>query len=166
MMHPDFLIGLLDALGKEGIHRAVDTTGFCSTETLLEVAKRTDLFLYDLKVMDSEKHQKFTGVKNEKILENLKILAETGADIYIRIPFIKGVNTDEENIRQTAEYVASLKGPKKPVSILPYHNIAIHKYAKLGQVYDGNELSEPTPEEIAVAIRIFSEYGIEAAVGG
>ena len=73
MMQSEFLIELLDALGKEGIHRAVDTTGLSKTETLLEVAKRTDLFLYDLKMMDPERHRKFTGVTNEKILENLRI---------------------------------------------------------------------------------------------
>ncbi|MDD4645564.1 MAG: glycyl-radical enzyme activating protein [Bacteroidales bacterium] len=158
MMQPEFLIELLDALGKEGIHRAVDTTGLCETETLLEVAKRTDLFLYDLKLMNSERHKEFTGVNNERILENLVILAESGANIYIRIPLIRGVNADVENIRQTAEFVAALKGEKKPVSLLPYHNIAIHKYGKLGQEYDGDELAEPSAEEIAMAIRIFGEY--------
>lgn len=87
LLHHRFLIELLDECGKEGIHRCVDTTGFASTEVLLEVAKRTELFLFDLKIMDSAKPQKYTGVPNEKILENLKLLAETGAKIKIRIQF-------------------------------------------------------------------------------
>ncbi len=166
MMQSEFLIELLDALGKEGIHRAVDTTGLSETETLLEVAKRTDLFLYDLKMMDPERHKKFTGVTNAKILQNLNILADTGANINIRIPLIKGVNTDENNIRQSAGFVASLPGDKKLVSLLPYHNIAIHKYSKLGQEYDGGEMAEPSAGDIEEVIGIFGEYGLVAAVGG
>ncbi len=166
MMQSDFLIELLDALGSEGIHCAVDTTGLSKTETLLEVAKRTDLFLYDLKMMDPQRHKKFTGVTNEKILENLKILASSGANINIRIPLIKGVNADESNIRQSAEFIAALPGARKLVSLLPYHNIAIHKYGKLGQDYDGDGMEEPSAEEIEQTIRIFQEFGIEAVVGG
>ena len=166
MMQSDFLIELLDALGREGIHRAVDTTGFTKTETLLEVAKRTELFLYDLKMMDSQRHKTFTGVPNEKILENLRILSESGANINIRIPLIKGVNADEDNIRKSAEFVAELAGEKKLVSLLPYHNIAIHKYGKLGQDYESGDMLEPSQTEIGNAIRIFAEFGLEAAVGG
>jgi pyruvate formate lyase activating enzyme len=166
MMQPDFLIELLDALGKEGIHRAVDTTGFSKTENLLEVAKRTDLFLYDLKIMDPLRHKKFTGLTNGKILENLRILAESGANINIRIPLIRGVNADEENIRQIAGFVASLPGESRMVSLLPYHSIAIHKYSKLGQEYDGSEMEEPSVGDIEQAISIFREYRLEAVVGG
>ena len=166
MMQSDFLIELLDALGREGIHRAVDTTGLSKTATLLEVAKRTDLFLYDLKLMDAERHRKFTGVTNEKILENLKVLAGSGANINIRIPLIRGVNADEPNIRQCAEFVASLPGAAKLVSLLPYHNIATHKYGKLGQEYEPGEMEEPSSQDLAMAIRIFAEYGLEAVAGG
>jgi pyruvate formate lyase activating enzyme len=166
MMQKEFLVELLDACGREGIHRAVDTTGFTRAEGLLEVAKRTDLFLYDLKMMDPGRHRKYTGVDNDLILKNLQILAESGANINIRIPLIRGVNTDEENIRQTAAFVASLAGSKKLVSLLPYHNIAVHKYGKLGQEYDGNDLEEPTKEEVDQLTKWFAEAGIEAVVGG
>ena len=165
-MQSEFLLELLTALGREGIHRAVDTTGLTKTETLLEVAKQTDLFLYDLKMMDSSRHKRFTGVSNEKILDNLRILSESGAEINIRIPLIKGVNADEENLRQSADFVASLPGARKMVSLLPYHNIASHKYGKLGQEYDEGEMSEPTPAEVSAAVAIFAEYGLEAVVGG
>ena len=101
LMHADYLIELLDACGKKNIHRVVDTTGFSKKETLLKVAERTDLFLFDLKMMDSAKHKEYTGVKNEVILENLEALADSGANINIRIPLIKGVNDDEKNINQT-----------------------------------------------------------------
>ena len=106
LMHPEFLIEMLKACGEKGLHRTVDTSGFAETKTLLEVAKHTDLFLYDLKLMNSVKHKKWTGVSNQLILKNLKLLAETGANINIRIPFIKNVNTNESEIQKIAEYVS------------------------------------------------------------
>jgi len=166
LQQSDFLIELLDAIGAEGIHRAVDTSGMTSPERLLEVAKRTELFLYDLKLMDPEKHKKYTGVSNERILANLKLLAESGAEINIRIPLIAGVNADEDNLRQSAEFVASLAGEKKLVSLLPYHGIAAHKYEKLGGAYDEGEMKEPGAQEIEKALAIFEEYGLEVVVGG
>ena len=94
LMQHKFLLEILETCGREGIHRCVDTTGFANTEILLKVAEKTEHFLYDLKMMDSEKHKKYTGVPNEKILENLKALSATGAKIDIRIPLIHGVNDD------------------------------------------------------------------------
>jgi pyruvate formate lyase activating enzyme len=166
LQHADFLIELLHECGERGIHRTVDTTGLAKTETLLEVAKHTDHFLYDLKMMDSARHKKWTGVPNERILENLKTLSATGAKINIRIPLIKGVNADEENIRQTAKFVANLAGEKKVVNLLPYHNIAARKYQKLGGEYDPGEMAEPSEAERQRSIAIFAEHGIEAIIGG
>lgn len=166
LQHYPFLLKLLDACGKSGFHRAVDTTGFTETAKLLEVAKRTDLFLYDLKHMDPFQHKKYTGVSNELILHNLQELAKTGADINIRIPFIGGVNTDEENVERSAAFIAALAGEKKLVNLLPYHNIAAHKYKKLGKEYDQTELVEPTQEEISRAVEIFLRHGLEIILGG
>lgn len=166
MQHYPFLLKILDECGARGFHRAVDTTGLTETAKLLEVAKRTDLFLYDLKHMDSEIHKKYTGVGNELILSNLKTLAETGAEINIRIPFIGGVNTGKDNIEKSASFISGLAGDKKSVNILPYHNIAVHKYKKLGKAYEENRLKEPTAEEISTAVGIFETYGIEVTIGG
>lgn len=166
LLHHKFLIKLLDACGERGIHRTVDTTGLAKSEILLEVAKRTDHFLYDLKMIDSEKHKRWTGVGNEKILENLKILAETGASINIRIPLIRGVNDDKDNIYKTAEVVSKLAGEKKKVNILPYHNIAQKKYQKLGRPEDFEELIEPNNKQLSSAVSIFADFGLEAVVGG
>ena len=166
LLHTKLLIELLDECGKKGIHRAVDTAGHVSTETLLEVAGRTDLFLYDLKMMDSELHRKWTTAGNRKILHNLKILAGTGANIIIRIPLIGGINDTVENIQLTAKFISELDGEPKEVHLLPYHAIAQHKYLKLGRAGDFERLMEPGSETIANAISIFGEYGIRAEVGG
>jgi len=176
LMHPDFLIEMLKACGDKGLHRAVDTCGFASTETLLEVAKHTDLFLFDLKLMDPMQHKKWTGVDNRLILKNLKILAETGANINLRVPFIKNVNTRVEEITGMAEFVAKLPFKNREsefatpgstlVNLLPYHNIASGKYKKLDLFYDSAAMDEPTAEDLKTATEIFGKYGIEVEVGG
>ncbi len=166
LLQSEFLIALLDELGSRSIHRTVDTSGFVKSEILLNVAKRTDLFLYDLKMMNSRRHKKWTGVENEQILENLKLLAQTGASINIRIPLVKGVNDDDRNIEQTAAFVSALPGEKKKVNLLPYHNIAANKYRRLGEVYDSGNLAEPSEEDKARVIAQFADFGLEMAVGG
>jgi pyruvate formate lyase activating enzyme len=166
LMHADFLIKLLDACGEKNIHRVVDTTGFSKKEILLKVAERTDHFLFDLKMMDSEKHKKYTGVENNVILENLEALALTGASINIRIPLIKGVNDDAENIDQTIRFIASLPGEKKKINILPYHGIAAKKYEKLGGKYDEGDMAEPSEEEQLLIVEKFALNGLDAVLGG
>jgi pyruvate formate lyase activating enzyme len=166
LTHPELLIKLLDECGKRGIHRVVDTAGLANANVLLEIAKRTDLFLFDLKMMNSEKHKKWVGVENRIILENLQLLSETGANIIIRIPFIGGVNDDEENVRNTAEFIANLSGLKKEVNLLPYHKIAQPKYQRLGRPNSFTLLHEPTNETIERAIQLFGNMGISATIGG
>jgi len=166
LLQSKFLIELLDECGRRGIHRAVDTAGLANTEIILDVAKRTDLFLYDLKIIDSEKHRKWTGVPNEKILENLKLLAETKVKIIIRIPMIGGVNDDAENMEATASFVAALSGEKKEVNLLPYHKIAQTKYQKLGRPEEFQLQEEPTKKAQARAVSIFQQHGLEVSIGG
>ena len=166
LLHHEFLIKMLDACGEEEIHRCIDTTGFASTKILLEVAKKADHFLYDLKMMDSEKHKKWTGVPNELILKNLKILAATGANINIRIPLIKGINDDEKNIHDSAKFIAALEGQKPLVNILPFHNITKKKYEKLGNEYDKGDMDAPSQERQDKILEIFKSYGINALIGG
>ncbi len=165
LMYPEFLLTMLKMCKAKNFHRTVDTCGLVKTDTLLEVAKETDLFLYDLKHMDTAKHKQWTGVNNKLILENLRILAETGANINIRIPFIKNVNTNEDSVSQMAKFIAALPG-KLPVNILPYHNIAANKYNKLGAEYNKFNMEEPSEEEQIRAISIFGEFGICVEIGG
>ena len=146
LMQGQFLLSALEACGKEGLHRAVDTTGYADSELLLKVARETDLFLYDLKHMDSDLHREFTGVPNELILENLRLLAQTGASIQIRIPVISGINTDKENMNHTAEFIVSVG--LNCVSLLPYHGAAKRKYERLGLSYPLSDLQPPSDAEM------------------
>lgn len=166
LLHADFLISMLRKCGEKGLHRAVDTCGYAPTKTLLEVAKHTDLFLYDLKFIDSVQHKKWTGKDNTLILDNLKKLVKTGVEINIRIPLVSGVNANQDAIQDFAKFIAALPGEKPLVSILPYHKIAVHKYKKMGIEYTENGMVEPSDQDINLAEQIFASYGIRAEIGG
>ena len=166
LMHSKYLIEALKECGKRMYHRVVDTTAFASLETVLEVAKHTELFLIDLKVMDAKKHKEFTGVSNEKIVSNIVELAKTDCEIIFRIPLIKEVNISEENIKKTAEFINSLEGNRTVVNLLPYHNIAENKHIKLGTPTNNHVFEAPNNQEIIAIIDIFYNYGITATVGG
>ncbi|MCT4601880.1 MAG: glycyl-radical enzyme activating protein [Marinifilum sp.] len=166
LMHHKSLIEILDKCGERDIHRVVDTTLFAKSEIVLEVAKRTELFLVDFKAFESEVHKKYTGVNNELILKNIQLLAENNADFIIRIPFIKQVNTDEETIEKMADFLASIPWRRKEVNLLPYHDVGKHKHTKLGSEYLVENMEMPSEDELARAQEIFAEYGISASVGG
>ena len=166
LLFPEFLVELLDACGRKNIHRAIDTSGHVKTEALLEVARHADLFLYDLKMIDAERHKHYTGVDNQLILHNLRLLAETGATIQVRIPLIGGINDDVASIKAFADYVAKLAGMSKEINLLPFHDVARGKDQKLGQVRDLSDLQEPGTESVARALKIFREHGLTASVGG
>ncbi len=130
MLQPDFLAQLLQICKKQNIHTAVDTAGCVSWTAFEKVLPDTDLFLYDIKTMDSRIHKEHTGADNALILENLQKLCQTGKDIIIRVPIIPGVNDREEEIREIARYAKNL-GIKK-IELLPYHGMGTYKYEALG----------------------------------
>jgi pyruvate formate lyase activating enzyme len=165
LLQHEVLIELLKQCGERGVHRAVDTAGHVSWAILADVAAHTDLFLYDLKIMDAEKHRTWTGVTNELILSNLRMLSGSGKQVVIRIPLVAGVNDDEMNIRQTAAFIASLPGVTPEVHLLPYHAIAQHKYAKLGRPDDFSLMEEPGALVMDQVAGWFSEYKIVSRGG-
>ncbi len=166
LLQSPFLVALLEACGQRGIHRAVDTSGHVRAGTLLEVARHTDLFLYDLKVADVERHRHLTGVDNRLILDNLTALAETGVAIRVRLPLIGGVNDDDANIAAIAAIVAALPGEAKPVDLLPYHAVARGKDQKLGRYRDLDGMREPSAADLQRVAGIFAVHGLVARVGG
>lgn len=168
LMHPELLLELLKRCGDLGIHRAVDTTLFARPEIVRQVMEHTELFLIDLKHMDSEKHRTYCGVPNELILSNLRMIAEGGKDFFVRIPLIEGVNADAENIRRSAQFLAELPWTRKTVNLLLYHDIGKGKHEKMGTYYNPEAfpMATPSPAVQQQCIAIFEEYGIEAVVGG
>lgn len=165
LMQPGFLLELLDACGKLEIHRTVDTAGYADAKILMSVAERTELFIYDVKHMDPEKHKKYTGVSNEQILSNLELLAGHGANIKVRIPVIPGFNNDNENIDRTGSFISSLPGVSS-VNLLKYHDSAITKYKKIGVKYLLKNVSPSSEHELKSIKKRLRKYGLKVKIGG
>jgi len=163
LMHPNLLLKLLKECGQKGIHRVVDTTLYSKQSIVMEVARNTDLFLVDIKHIDSTKHEEFTGVPNELILDNIRELAKTDVKIIFRMPLIIGVNADNDNIEKTAAFIKGLSGYIKTIQLLPYHNVAIGKHAKMGNTVNLDGMETPTKVDIDHAISIFQNFGIKAS---
>jgi pyruvate formate lyase activating enzyme len=163
LMQPSFLAELLTACRKEEIHTIVDTSGFSNWNVFEQIRGNVDLFLYDLKHMDSARHREVTGVPNEIILENLRKLAERGHKILLRIPLIPGINDDEENLHASGEFLASL--PKlEGVELMGYHNIAQAKYEALSREYKLADTKPPTEEAMQHAAELLRSYNLQVSV--
>ena len=168
MMHTDYLCEVLDELGRRGFHRTVDTTLFCSEENVKRVAERCELFLVDLKLMDSEKHRFYTHVGNEQILNNIRMLSEMGKKFWIRIPLIVGINADDENLEASAQFLTSLPTKPEMVNLLVYHDVGIGKHARLGTKYNPEAfpMEAPSEEVQQHALNIMQRYGLNTKIGG
>lgn len=128
-----FTASILRECKREEYHTAVETCGFASEDVIKETAEYTDLFLYDIKLMDSRLHRKYTGVGNEQIHKNLKIIGrELKKDIWIRMPLIKNINDSEEEMKQAIDMVSDIKPQIKKVCLLPYHALGLSKLQAIG----------------------------------
>lgn len=131
MLQIDFLSKLLKKCKEYGIHTCVDTAGSVSFEFFEKIIPFTDLFLYDLKIMDNELHKRFVGVENTLILENLKKLLSIGTKIWVRIPVISEINDSDVNFYEIKRFFNKYGYPEK-IELLPYHSMGEHKYLDLG----------------------------------
>lgn len=137
LMQPEAATNLLMACKQEGINTAIETCGYAKLETVLQVAEFVDLFLFDIKHMDPERHFELTGVRNETILTNLKELLHHRFNVKVRMPLLKGVNDSEQEIDQVIEFLSPYRDYKnfKGIDLLPYHKLGVNKYTQLGRDY-------------------------------
>ena len=192
---PDFLRELLEGCRDRELSVVLDTCGHVAPETFRDLAPFVSHLLFDLKLMDEERHEAFTGVHNRWILENLQWVANgcgngssgregpvppgsgdgigNGAigdprpcpSLTIRIPLIPGVNDDEENLSATAEFLMGL-GRQPPVDILPYHRLGVEKYHRMGRAYELSQVAPPPKISIRNAVRLLKEAGLSVTVRG
>ena len=155
----EFTRALLEEARDEGVHTALDTSGYAPWRVLEEVLKFTDLILYDLKQMNSGVHRALTGVPNELIIENLRRLNGHGIPLWIRIPLIPGRNDGDANFHAMGELLSGLANVER-VEILGYHRLAESKYERAGMEYTLRGLEPPTEDEIASRRRILISYGL------
>ena len=137
MMQGDFAFAIAFAAHEDGIHVAIDTSGFAPWAAFERMLSVVDLFLYDLKCMDAKRHRELTGVDNQAILENLRRLDDAGAKTWIRCPLAPGLNDSDEDLTALKAFTSRLRNMEK-LEICPYHPLGLEKYAKFGKkvLYD------------------------------
>lgn len=133
LLQPGFARKLLAASRERGYNTAIETAGYVPWENMEKVIPYTDLFLYDIKLLDAEKHGRYIGTDNALILENVRKLKQAGANILVRMPVIPGINDSDESIEAVAALAGSMH--MDGMQLLPYHMMGTGKYTQLGETY-------------------------------
>jgi pyruvate formate lyase activating enzyme len=164
LMQPVFLANMVRSCRASGIHVAIDTCGHVDTRALLDVARDTDLFLFDLKLMDDERHREYTGASNVRILRNLERLTSVHGNVRVRFPLIPGVNDDDENVRAMGALLASLGLTR--IDVLPYHRAGLTKYDRLQRPCRLSDTRPPTADRQTHVVRLLESCGLIVQPGG
>ena len=164
MLHPAFVRELFELCRTEQIDTCVETCGYVNSSAIEEVLPVTDHFLFDLKHLDSEIHQCYTGQINDGILKNAVFLIEHEADVIFRNPLIPGINDSESNIEATSEFLKGLGKKALRLEIMPYHRMGIDKYKALDMEYSLGDLGIMNKEDIEAAKKAYIDRGINCTV--
>ncbi len=156
LLQAEFVAAFFRLCKKAGFHTALDTSGYASWQAFEKVRPYTDLFLYDVKHMNPSEHKRLTGMDNRLILENLSKLFAVGAEVEIRMPVIPGLNDDDENLRQTADFLTDAKTLKQ-ICPLPYHALSGSKYTSIGSTH---EMPMATGDEHRIAHKVADYFAI------
>jgi pyruvate formate lyase activating enzyme len=165
LLQAPFLLDCLAQLKAKGVHLALDTCGFAHRDDVLKAALLADLVLFDVKLVDGERHLKATGKRSDRIIANLAALGETRTTIWIRVPVIPGVNDDDANLEATASLAASTPGVCR-VDLLPYHPIGAPKFARIGMQNRLDGVEPPSPERMEELAEGFRRRGVQVTIGG
>lgn len=166
LMQPEAAANLLMACKKEGINTAIETSGYAKLEAVLQVAEFTDLFLFDIKHMDSGRHFELTGVHNEQILNNLRELLGRRYNVRIRMPLIKGLNDSLDEMENVIKFLLPYRDYKnfKGIDLLPYHKFGVNKYNQLEKDYQIEGDPSLSDEDLEAIEAMFRNSDLPATV--
>ncbi len=162
---PEFLLAMLHACRDAYIHTVLETSAHASPDLVLEVASLADWLFVDLKHMSTTRHQKGTGVGNERILSNLERLSQVhgGARVVVRIPVIPGFNDSHDNMQASARFLDDIG--LHDVNLLPFHRMATSKYEQLNLTYVHAQTEPPTSVRMESLRNLFGDVGLHCYVG-
>ncbi len=160
---PRFTAALLRACRERRVHTAVETCGYADPRVFQAAVADADLVLFDLKLLDPNRHWRYTGVSNERILENLESVARAGRPYAVRIPVVPGFNDGEADAADFAEYLARIQAPA--IDLLPYHDAGRAKCGRTG-VPDRLAGMPPADPELERFIQPFLAAGLKVRIGG
>ena len=165
LLHPAFIIEIAQEYRQMGLNSAVETCGCVSWDAFEAVLPWIDLFLFDLKCIDSAKHQQYCGRGNEQILSNLSRLCQC-ARVIVRMPIIPGINDTDEDLRLAGAYLSERKEHIEAVHCLPYHNMGLSKYEALHMDYQLPDVALPKSEAMNRIKTFLESYGLHVQIGG
>ena len=165
LTQPDFAVALLKAAKERGIHTAMESTGFADFSVISRYLPYLDLYLMDIKHINSAKHKEFTSQPNERILENAVKITNAGTRLIVRTPVVPTFNATKEEIGEIAKFASSLKGVTE-MHILPYHRIGTDKYKGLGRDYSLTGIEPPSKELMNELLAVVESYGLKGQIGG
>lgn len=165
MLYPEFVSEIAGYYKSLGISTAIETCGDVPWDNFEKVIPTLDLVLFDLKLMDSKLHEKYTGRPNERILDNLKHTAEK-IETIVRMPIIPTINDCAENIEAVGNFLKLLNGKVKKIHILPYHNYGMSKYKSLGKRYQLEDLKAPDSAHMECIKNKLAKYELDVVIGG
>jgi pyruvate formate lyase activating enzyme len=167
MFQFDFLYEAVKVCKKLGYHITIDTSGYSPSENFKSIIPFTDLFLFDIKHLDDQKHVEATGVSNSEILENYKMLLVNAREVALRIPVIPGFNNDPDHISRIVQFIVSTKTDSlKMINLLPFHKIGLSKYRKLNLPYRMEDVEPPSKAEMLKLKNHFLAIGVKIKIGG
>ncbi len=140
-----FTAEILRLCREKGIHTAIETSGFGSTDALENILKYCNIVLFDIKEADEARHKEFTGVSRAVIIRNLKLINESGTPFIIRMPIIPGLNDTDEHFAYARELVRDMEYCKN-IEVMPYHSLDVYKYGQLKREYLLDGVKEPDKE--------------------
>ncbi len=156
LLQYEFLINLFTKLKKEKIHTCIDTSGMISINNeIKKLIELTDLFLLDIKHIDSEKCKYLVGVSNEKELNFARYLSDKGKKMWIRQVIVPGYTDEKEDLRKLKKFVSDLKTVDK-IEFLPYHSMGKYKWNNLGLDYEFEYVRDADDDDIKRAQEIFN----------
>lgn len=162
MLQADFIAGLLASCKEKGISTAVDTAGNIPFSEYEKVLPWTDFFLYDIKAFSRDIHRKYTGCDNGRIQDNIRLLKEHDAKVYVRIPVIPGVNDSTEEQTHIADFLKQVQPDK--IELLPYHSYGTGKYRAFGMPYRLTGLQPPSQEAMENILTLFLARKLPAVI--
>jgi len=167
MQQPEFLLEALKASRENGYHTAVDTSGYSLPANYSAIIPYTDLFLFDIKHLDDDKHEKFTSVSNTLIINNFKMILDSGRDVMVRIPVIPGFNDDDVHLEKMKSFISENRADNlRKICLLPFHRIGSSKYKRMNIPDRMNGVEPPSAARMNELKRFFAETGIRVKIGG
>jgi pyruvate formate lyase activating enzyme len=165
LFQPEFSLAILQACKAEGFHTAMETTAYAGYSVIEGLLPWLDLAMCDLKHVDPEKHKRFTGVPNERILENLRRIGLSGTPLVIRVPVVPTFNATPTEIGMIAAYAATIPGVEQ-LHLLPYHRLGESKYNGLGQPYALSGIEPLANDQMDELLEVARRSGLRCQIGG